>query len=228
MTDPNIVNAKLQWWRNAIDNMFAKKDSEHPILRGLLPYLETPGWRSELFTAYIDHTQRWLTFDIFQTQTDYLQHIHHTCGHIGELALLLCVAPSDKAHQFAKHFATVVDTVHFTTTLDQYIKHNKLPFSLELLDHLAIPADQLLKLDNPSVLVKLIDNQLTFIQSHMQATQTLYDPRTYPNLRYFRVMMQLAHAQLQDYRKGLLKRKGIEKGRTLMPIAKYWITRRTR
>lgn len=178
--------------------------------------------------TYIDQTQHWLDFDVFQTQLDYLQHIHNTSGQIGQLALLLCTAPDRQVSQFAKHFATVMDTVHFINTLDSYTQCHKLPFSLALLEQLGIRTDELLALDSPPSLMKLIDHQIRFVEKHLQAAQTLYDPNIYPNLRYFRVMMQLAYTTLQHYRKNLLKTGKIQKNYALLPIVKYWVALRTR
>lgn len=226
--DPALAATKLQWWRQAIEQLFGTKNSDHPILRALVPYLHEKGWSADVLTDYIDHTTKWLTFDVFQTQRDYFQHIQHTAGNLNTLAFSLLASPCEKTADFARHVAIVTDTAHFMTHLPLYCAYQKFPFALSWCDRLNIQADKWLKAPDLSTFIPIITAQLPLVAQHIQAANALYPPKTYPKLRYFRIMMQTAKTQLERACHHMTKTGQVVNSPALLPIRMAWIAKSTR
>ena len=227
VSEPDVARAKLQWWRDAIHEMFQTRKSPHPVLHCLIPYLDTPGWHEDLFIKYIDNTEHWLNFDVFQTTMEFLQHSARTSAILAKLTLFLFVEPSEKTSTFASHFAIVMDIAHFIEKLGSYTKYNKLPFSHELLNRLHIQDHELFSPISSSHFIHLLKDQIPFVQAHIKATEKLYTGKTYRKLRYFRVMIRLAMAQLENHYEKTANTSEVKEGRDLMPFVKLWLAFRT-
>lgn len=227
VSDPDVARAKLQWWRTAVTDLFNTGDSAHPILKCLKAYLTVPGWQPELFIKYIDTVEYWLDFDIFQTNLNFLNFSARTSGILAKLAAFLFVEPCAKTNSFASHFAVVTDVTHYIKDLDAYSRYNKLPFSHELLHRLHIHDNALSSPPSSSHFLHLLKDQIPFVQSHIDAALSVYPQKQHKKLRYFRIMMQLALAQLDYIYEKTANTSEVKPNRDMMPFKKLWIAFRT-
>ncbi|MCD6055590.1 MAG: phytoene synthase [Gammaproteobacteria bacterium] len=228
VSEASVARIKLQWWREAIHSLFQQKSAEHPVLHCLQPYLKTSGWQEDLFIKHIENIEKWLDFDTFETNMEFLQHSARTSGMLAKMAVYLFAEPSEQTSSFASHFAIVMDVTHFLRSLNHYTQHDKMPFSYELLSRLHIDNHSLHDPINSTPFVALLTDQIPFIKAHIDAALRLCPAKSYPKLRYFRIMMLLALANIQNQYEKTSITLEVKLDRDLFPLKKLWLAYRTR
>jgi phytoene synthase len=228
VNEPHVAQAKLQWWKSAIHELFETKKSEHPILKCLTPYLDKHHWQPDQFIQYINTIEHWLDFDVFETEMEMLEHSARTSGAIAAMALSLFVPSCDKSRSFASHYAFILDVNHFLLNLNFYAKHHKIPFSHELLRRLHIHDYDLAQPINSSCFVNLLDELLPLVDKHLAVTEKALPPEMYKKLRYFRIMSTLAIEQMNLVREKAINRTEVEENLDLWALKKWWVAAQTR
>ena len=82
ISEPGLGDIRLQWWSDALHDLFAGRTQDHPVLRALAQPLEQAGWPRAALESMIEARR----FDLYD---DPMPSLNDLEGYLGETSSML-------------------------------------------------------------------------------------------------------------------------------------------
>ena len=99
VSETMLGEIRLQWWREAIEGIYAGTPQEHQIVLALTDAVEGRNLPCDLFDALIDARAKDLKDVPFTTVADYMDYLEQSSAPLHLLALLMSVHPAEASRK---------------------------------------------------------------------------------------------------------------------------------
>jgi phytoene synthase len=142
--DPQVAGAKLGWWRNEVDNLFAG-NAQHPVTRALEPFRGRFGLSAERLNEIIDGME----MDLRQTR--YLDwkalelYCYRVAGVVGLLAAGIFGYRDERTLDYAKNLGMAFQLTNIIRDVGEDARKNRVYVPIEDLQRFGVPAADILQ-----------------------------------------------------------------------------------
>lgn len=200
---PEAAQAKLVWWQQEIERLFAGEPS-HPITQTLQPYLTSYGFSIAPFLAMLEAAALSLTTQTFQTQAELAQHYQHTGGILTGLQahVLFGGKLEEPTLQFAHTLGIATETIRHIIDMPAHLSRGHIYLPLKSLQQHDIDLQQFLQHPDKTTLSILLKEQQRFAeQCYQDALQSL-PAKSYQTMRPLWLYAALRLKRLQKIARG--------------------------
>lgn len=222
--DPVIAQAKLDWWRRELDDLFAGKP-QHPVGRALLPVVGDFGLAREQFEEIVDG----MAMDLAQSRYPDFKALHLYChrvaGVVGEVSAQIFGYREHATLKYAATLGLAMQLTNIIRDVGEDARRGRIYLPQDELAHHGVPETDILGQRSSDAFLALMQFQ------YQRASQT-YDqalgllPRVDRSSQRPGLIMAAIYRTLLDE----LRRDDfpVLTGRTtLPPLRKFWIAWRT-
>ena len=134
VSETMLGEIRLQWWREAIEGIYAGTPQEHQIVLALTDAVEGRNLPCDLFDALIDARAKDLKDVPFTTVADYMDYLEQSSAPLHLLALRCLAVEQDAASECATKVGTAYALVGILRSAPFFFRQNRIPFPKDLLD----------------------------------------------------------------------------------------------
>ena len=194
---------RLQWWRDAIAEIFAGKPRRHAVVTPLAEMVRRRGLSQAPFVRLIEARERDLDNDPRQAIADLEAYAAATSGSLIELAMEICgVGLRERELALARHVGIAYALTGLLRATLYHAREKRLMLPKSVLSETGVSAGQLFDLKNQPALRDAVKLMAKTARGHLAGARKLHPPRrTIPAL----LVGRLAAAQLER-----LKRRGYD------------------
>ena len=190
---------RLQWWREAIDEIFAGTPRRHAVVTPLAELVRRRGLSQAPFLRLIAARERDLDADPPHTIADLEAYAAATSGSLVELALEICgVGLRPRENALARHVGTAYALTGLLRATLYHAREKRLMLPQAVLGAAGVSADRLFDLKDQPGLRAAVKEMAETAAGHLAAARKLDPPRrAIPAL----LVGRLAAAQLERLRR---------------------------
>ena len=194
---------RLQWWRDAIAEIFAGKPRRHAVVTPLAEMVRRRGLSQAPFVRLIEARERDLDNDPRQAIADLEAYAAATSGSLIELAMEICgVGLRERELALARHVGIAYALTGLLRATLYHAREKRLMLPKSVLSETGVSAGQLFDLKNQPALRDAVKLMAKTARGHLAGARKLHPPRrAIPAL----LVGRLAAAQLER-----LKRRGYD------------------
>ena len=142
--DPQVAAAKLVWWRNEVQNLFAGK-AQHPVTRALEPFREQFGLSAERLNEIIDGME----MDLHQSRYLDWKGLEGYCYRVASVVGLLAAGifgyRDERTLDYAKNLGIAFQLTNIIRDVGEDARKNRVYLPVEDLQRFGVPAADILQ-----------------------------------------------------------------------------------
>lgn len=222
--EPDVARAKLAWWREETDRLFAGTPS-HPVTRALADIRKHADLQIEYFHEILDGMQMDLDHDGYETYSELLLYCWRAAGVVGLLSASIFGYDDRGTEKYATELGTAFQLTNIIRDVAEDAQRGRVYLAREDLNKHAVTADDLTAAATPSTLQACLseygDRAAAYYDRAMAALPEgdRYHQRSGLIMAaiYRRLLDQM---KVNDYRV-------LEKRTRVHPLRKMWLAWRT-
>lgn len=223
-TDPQVARARLDWWRDEIERLFAG-DPQHPVTRALAPHLQPCDIDRASLVAIIDGMQMDLEQDRYPDFEGLRLYCHRVAGVVGVLAAGIFGARNAGTLAYAEQLGLAFQLTNIVRDVGEDARKGRIYLPLEDLQRFGVPAHEILAARPSDRFVTLMRFEAERARACYRQAFALLEPAERRAQRPG-LMMAAIYARLLDE----IERDGfrvLTHRTSLTPVRKLWLAWKT-
>ena len=144
VSDPDIAQSKLDWWRGEVRNAFAGQAS-HPALQALLPHSQTFGIEARHLLQVIEGCEMDLTQTRYLDFANLKQYCHLVAGVVGEVAASIFGQTDPRTTDYAHRLGLALQLTNIIRDVGEDAVRGRVYLPIEDLQRFDVKAHELIK-----------------------------------------------------------------------------------
>ena len=222
--DLQVAAAKLAWWRNEVQNLFAGR-AQHPVTRALEPYREQFGLTAERMNEIIDGMEMDLRQSRYLDWKGLEGYCYRVASVVGLLAAGIFGYSDERTLDYAKDLGIAFQLTNIIRDVGEDARKNRVYLPVEDLQRFGVPAADILQANETpqfrSLMAFEAQRARQFYERAMSALPAQDRRAQRPGL----IMAAIYRTLLEEIERGGFH---VLKQRTsLTPLRKSWIAWKT-
>jgi phytoene synthase len=222
--DPQVAGAKLLWWRNEVQNLFAGK-AQHPVTRALEPFREQFGLSAERLNEIIDGME----MDLRQTRYLDWKGLEGYCYRVASVVGLLAAGifgyRDERTLDYARNLGIAFQLTNIIRDVGEDARKNRLYLPVEDLQRFGVPAADILQAKQTPGFRSLMEFEAQRARQFYERAMSALPPEDRRSQRPGLIMAAIYRTLLDEIERGGFQ---VLKQRTsLTPLRKFWIAWKT-
>lgn len=139
VSDPSVAQAKLSWWRAAVDQMFDGAP-EHPVLRALAPHLDTCHIERAKLQAIITGMEMDLQQNRYLDYPGLKTYCWHVAGVVGELSAGIFGEPDETTLEYARELGLALQLTNIIRDIGDDARRGRIYLPINELQQFGVKA----------------------------------------------------------------------------------------
>ena len=146
--DPSVAATKLAWWRKEVGLAYAGQ-SQHPVMRALMPHTKAFDIRAEHLQAVIEGCEMDLTQTRYLDYAGLQRYCHLVAGIVGEVASNIFGRTEDATLAYAHKLGLALQLTNIIRDVGDDARRGRIYLPVSELQQFDVKANELLKRDAP-------------------------------------------------------------------------------
>ncbi len=146
--DPSVAATKLAWWRKEVGLAYAGQ-SQHPVMRALMPHTKAFDIRAEHLQAVIEGCEMDLTQTRYLDYAGLQRYCHLVAGIVGEVASNIFGRSQDATLAYAHKLGQALQLTNIIRDVGDDARRGRIYLPVSELQQFDVKANELLKRDAP-------------------------------------------------------------------------------
>ncbi|HLS16401.1 MAG TPA: presqualene diphosphate synthase HpnD [Paenalcaligenes sp.] len=220
-SEASVARMKLVWWREQLDALFQGEPPIHPVLKALLPHIQTYDLRYQELLAIIDGMEMDLDQARYQSWDDLKKYCWHVASVVGILSAKIFGQTQAQTTDYAVQLGLAFQMTNIIRDVGDDARRGRIYLPLDELDRFEVRPQEILNGQYSDRFVALMRHQSERAhQYYQQAAQSLpeVDRRAQrPGL----LMAAIYHTLLLEIDRDQWD--VLDKRISLTPIRKFWL-----
>jgi phytoene synthase len=130
VSDPGVAQAKLAWWRNEVEQLFAGRPT-HPVTQALQPHLEAFGITGDRMLQVIAGMQMDLQQSRYLDFANLRRYCHLVAGVVGEMSAGIFGASSERTFEYARQLGLALQLVNILRDVGEDARRGRIYLPLD-------------------------------------------------------------------------------------------------
>jgi len=130
MQDAAVAQAKLAWWAQEIDRMYAG-EPQHPVTRALAPHSAPFGIRRESLLLVLEGMAMDLRQNRYLDYATLARYCHNVAGVVGELAAGIFGASDERTYEYARKLGLALQLTNILRDVGEDARRGRVYLPLE-------------------------------------------------------------------------------------------------
>jgi len=222
--DEAVARAKLAWWREEVERLFAG-DPQHPVTRALLEPVGTMNLPAEHFLEIIDGMEMDLDYHCYPSFKDLSLYCHRVASIVGLMAAEIFGYEDRHTLRYAHHLGTAFQLTNILRDVREDAKRGRLYIPLDEIAEFELTPEDVLQQRNSDEMHALLNRQL-------QRAREYYDKAlaALPDCDRYAQRSGLAMAAIYRATLDEIEKDGInvfDRRVSLTPLRKLWLAWQT-
>jgi len=223
-SDPSVARAKLAWWHQQVDDMFAGKAS-HPVTQALAPLLESSRITPERMHAVIAGMEMDLDQSRYLDWPGLRKYCWHAAGVVGELSAGVFGYTRDETLVYAEKLGLAFQLTNIIRDVGDDARRGRIYLPVDELQRFDVKASEILNSQHSDRFEQLMrfqaDRARQFYREALAALPEADRRAQRPGL----AMAAIYHALLDEIERD--RWHVLEQRISLTPIRKFWLAWKT-
>ncbi len=152
VADPDVARAKLSYWRNEVDRLFAGKP-QHPVMKALAPHIEPMRLPQSALHTVIDGMQQDLEKTRYLTALELTQYCYKVAGVVGEVSARIFgmqQADNPATLAYARSMGEALQLTNIIRDVGEDARRGRIYLPQEDLQSFGVSANSLLRPNGPT------------------------------------------------------------------------------
>lgn len=130
VSDPGVAQAKLAWWRNEVEQLFAGRP-QHPVTQALQPHLQAFGITRDRMLQVIEGMQMDLQQSRYLDFPNLRRYCHLVAGVVGEMSAGIFGASSERTFEYARQLGLALQLVNILRDVGEDARRGRVYLPLD-------------------------------------------------------------------------------------------------
>jgi phytoene synthase len=222
--DPQVAAAKLVWWRNEVQNLFAGKP-QHPVMRALEPFRERFGLSAARLNEIIDGMEMDLRQSRYLDWKGLEAYCYRVASVVGLLAAGIFGYRDERTLDYAKDLGIAFQLTNIIRDVGEDARKNRVYLPVEDLQRFGVPAADILQAKETPAFRSLMAFEAQRARQFYERAMSALPPEDRRSQRPGLIMAAIYRTLLDEIERGGFQ---VLKERTsLTPLRKLWIAWKT-
>ena len=222
--DPQVAAAKLAWWRNEVQNLFAGR-AQHPVTRALEPYREQFGLTAERMNEIIDGMEMDLRQSRYLDWKGLEGYCYRVASVVGLLAAGIFGYSDERTLDYAKDLGIAFQLTNIIRDVGEDARKNRVYLPVEDLQRFGVPAADILQANETPQFRSLMAFEARRARQFYERAMSALPAQDRRAQRPGLIMAAIYRTLLEEIERGGFH---VLKQRTsLTPLRKFWIAWKT-
>jgi len=223
-TDPSVARRTLAWWRSQVDLLF-KGQAEHPVMKALLPHLQTCHISATRLHAVIDGMEMDLDQSRYLDWPGLRKYCWHAAGVVGELSAGVFGYENPKTLEYAENLGLAFQLTNIIRDVGDDARRGRIYLPIDELQQFNVKAAEILNSQYSDRFVALMQFQTDRAKQHYRAALAALPEEDRRTQRPGLAMAAIYHALLLEIERD--KWQVLDQRTSLTPIRKFWLAWKT-
>ncbi|MGB2832354.1 MAG: presqualene diphosphate synthase HpnD [Methylotenera sp.] len=165
LTDLEIAQVKLNWWREEIKNLY-NNQPQHPISKALLAPIKTYQLDAEHFLEIIDGMEMDLKFNRYENFKQLQLYCYRVASVVGLLSAQIFGFTNRKTLKYAHDLGLAFQLTNITRDVGEDARRNRIYLPLDELAKFKVTEDDILQSRESESVKQLLDYQIERAESY--------------------------------------------------------------
>ena len=203
-TDYEIGKAKMQWWKDEIDNLFNSKPN-HPISKHLLKYIKKFNLNKNYFLEILDGMEMDLNFNRYESFKELQLYCYRVASVVGILTSnIFELEPTSETHNFAHNLGIALQLTNIIRDIGEDARRNRLYIPLDELKKFQINENHIVELKQNIEIKPLMENQIRQAEIFFKKAFSFANKDTFKKHKPSIIMGNIYYELLQEIKKSNL------------------------
>ena len=222
--DPSVAGKTLAWWHQQVDLLFSGK-AEHPVMKALLPHLESCRITATRLHAVIEGMEMDLTQSRYLDWPGLEKYCWHAAGVVGELSAGVFGYQDERTLQYAVKLGLAFQLTNIIRDVGDDARRGRIYLPVNELQQFDVKASEILNSQYSDRFVALMQFQTERAKQYYREALAALPEVDRRNQRSGLAMAAIYHALLLEIEHD--KWQVLDQRISLTPIRKFWLAWKT-
>jgi phytoene synthase len=222
--DPQVAAAKLVWWRNEVQNLFAGK-AQHPVMRALEPFREKFGLNAERLNEIIDGMEMDLRQSRYLDWKGLEAYCYRVASVVGLLAAGIFGYRDERTLDYAKNLGIAFQLTNIIRDVGEDARKNRVYLPVEDLQRFGVPAADILQAKETPAFRSLMAFEAERARGYYACAMSSLPAEDRRAQRPGLIMAAIYRTLLDEIERGGFQ--VLKEHTSLTPLRKFWIAWKT-
>ena len=225
VSEASVARMKLAWWRSQIENLFAGKVPEHPIMQALAPHIKPFGLEAKQLHAIIEGMEMDLEQYQYGDYASLKKYCWHAAGVVGELSAKIFGYTNPQTMEYADKLGLAFQLTNIIRDVGDDARRGRIYLPIEDLQRFEVTQNDILDSNYNDNFVALMQFQTDRAREAYQAAMLALPEEDRRAQRPGLLMAAIYYALLDEIERD--RWHVLDQRIALTPIRKFWLAWKT-
>lgn len=201
ITDLNVAQTKLNWWRGEIKNLYLKQP-QHPVTKALTQHIETFKLDAEHFNEIIDGMEMDLKFNRYEDFKQLQLYCYRVASVVGLLSAQIFGFTNRKTLKYAHDLGIAFQLTNIIRDVGEDARRNRIYLPLDELSQFNVTEEDLLQSRESDAVKVLLDYQIERAERYYDRALNALPPEDKKQQRVGLMMAAIYRTLLREIKAG--------------------------